>query len=310
MSELSSPVPQGGNNEAHANEIQSIIVKALSGFYYVRAGEETIVCRARGKFRHLNITPLVGDQVLVLRQLDGSGVLTQILPRRNEFQRPAVSNIDQMVMIASGTTPVTAPFLIDRVLSIAQDRDCEPVVCINKWDLAPEESLYRIYSEAGFQTIPVSAKTGFGVEELRSCLKGKVSAFTGNSGVGKTSLLNALDPSYQLRIGQVSEKLGRGRHTTRHIEIFELPEGGLIADTPGYSAFDAEKMALCEASQLARTFREFIPYLGQCRFLDCAHVKETDCAVLQAVQEEKIAESRHSSYVRLYEQAKERKAWK
>lgn len=291
-------------------EAEGVIRKALSGFYYVHVDGEEVVCRARGKFRHLHITPLVGDQVRILRQADGSGVLTEILPRRNEFQRPAVSNIDQMVMIASGATPVTTPFLIDRVISIAEDRGCEPVICFNKWDLAQAEELYRLYCDAGFSTIRVSAKTGLGIEELSACLRGKLSAFTGNSGVGKTSLLNALDPSYQLRIGQVSEKLGRGRHTTRHIEIFALSDGSLIADTPGYSAFDAEKLSLGEASQLQHSFREFAPYLGDCRFLDCAHVKEAGCAVLQAVQEGKIAKSRHSSYVRLYEQAKERKSWK
>ena len=219
---------------------EGVIRKALSGFYYVQVGKEEVTCRARGKFRHQKITPLVGDRVAITRQPDGSGSLDEILPRRSAFQRPAVANIDQLVIIASGAIPVSDPFLLDRIISLAEAKGCQPILCVNKWDLVPAQELLDIYRTAGIPALPVSAVTGQGIEELRSLLAGKISAFTGNSGVGKSSILNALDPAFALATGQISEKLGRGRHTTRHVELFPVA-GGLIADTPGFSAFDQEK---------------------------------------------------------------------
>lgn len=288
---------------------EGVIRKALSGFYYVQVGKEEVTCRARGKFRHQKITPLVGDRVAITRQPDGSGSLDEILPRRNAFQRPAVANIDQLVIIASGAIPVSDPFLLDRIISLAESKGCQPILCVNKWDLVPAQELLDIYRTAGIPALPVSAVTGQGIEELRGLLAGKISAFTGNSGVGKSSILNALDPAFALATGQISEKLGRGRHTTRHVELFPVA-GGLIADTPGFSAFDQEKGGeALDKETLAETFREFRPYLGQCRFVGCAHVKEKGCAVLEALAEGKISPSRHRSYVRLYELAKENKPW-
>ncbi|MBQ9852871.1 MAG: ribosome small subunit-dependent GTPase A [Ruminiclostridium sp.] len=287
---------------------EGTILKALSGFYYVQCGEELITTRARGKFRYKKITPLVGDRVAITVQEDGSGSLDEILPRRNFFQRPAVANIDQMVIICSGAIPVTDPFLVDRITALAESKDCEPIICINKWDLVQAEELYNIYTAAGFHTIKVSAETGLGIEELRGLLAGKVSAFTGNSGVGKSSILNALEPDFGIATGEISEKLGRGRHTTRHVELFAV-SGGLIADTPGFSAFDTDKGEIREKEVLQHTFREFKPYLDQCRFIGCAHVKEKGCAVLAALKAGDIQPSRHRSYVRLYELAKENKPW-
>ena len=289
---------------------EGTILKALSGFYYVQCGpgQAPVTCRARGKFRYKKITPLVGDRAAITVQPDGTGSLDALLPRRNAFQRPAVANIDQLVVIASGAIPVTDPFLVDRIIALAETKQCEPVICINKWDLVQAEELYEIYTAAGFHTLKVSAATGQGIEELRGLLAGKVSAFTGNSGVGKSSILNALEPDFALATGEISEKLGRGRHTTRHVELFPV-SGGLIADTPGFSAFDTDKGDIREKEQLQYAFREFRPYLDQCRFIGCAHVKEKGCAVLEAVKEGKISPSRHRSYVRLYELAKENKPW-
>lgn len=288
---------------------EGVIRKALSGFYYVQAGEEEVTCRARGKFRHQKRTPLVGDRVCFTRQSDGSGSLDEILPRRNAFQRPAVANIDQLVIIASGAIPVSDPYLLDRIISLAESKACQPILCVNKWDLVPAQDLLDIYQKAGIPALAVSAATGQGIEDLRALLAGKISAFTGNSGVGKSSILNALDPAFGLATGEISEKLGRGRHTTRHVELFPVA-GGLIADTPGFSAFDQEKGGqVLDKETLAETFREFRPYLGQCRFVGCAHVKEKGCAVLEALAEGKISPSRHRSYVRLYELAKENKPW-
>ena len=291
-------------------DMEGIILKALSGFYYVDDGHGKLVaCRGRGKFRHQKVTPLVGDRV-EFTQLEGeSGILDAILPRKNEFQRPAVANIDQLVVVASGAIPVTDPFLIDRVVSIAEGRDCESVIVLNKCDLDGADILYDTYTKAGFLTLRVSAETGEGIQELSAAIAGKVSAFTGNSGVGKSSILNALQPDFRIQVGAVSDKLGRGRHTTRHVELFRLDNGAIVADTPGFSSFDTEEMELRRPEELQYTFREFVPYLDQCRFTGCAHVKEKGCAVLAAVKAGEIPASRHASYIRLYQQAKEVPEW-
>ena len=285
------------------------IIKALSGFYYVDDGRQVTPCRGRGKLRHGKVTPLVGDRVEFTPLPDGQGALEAVLPRKNRFHRPAVANIDQLVIIASQATPVTDPFLIDRVTAIAQGNGCESIICVNKCDLVSGADLASIYRCAGFPTLQVSAETGEGLEQLRALIAGKVSAFTGNSGVGKSSILNALEPGIALETGAVSEKLGRGRHTTRHVELIRLSCGALVADTPGFSSFELDREELCRKEELAGRFPEFAPYLGGCQFQDCAHIKEKGCAVRQAVREGKIPKSRHDSYIRLYEQARQIPDW-
>lgn len=282
---------------------QGIILKALSGFYYVFSDGVMYTCRARGKLRHQKISPLVGDRVTITPLDSESGSLDEILPRTNEFQRPAVANINQMVIIVSQAIPVSDPFLIDRIITIAESRGCRCIVCINKCDLDDGHQLYDIYHSAGFPTVRISAQTGEGTEQLRELISGKVSAFTGNSGVGKSSILNVLSPQLHLKTGQVSDKLGRGRHTTRHVELVALDNDTLIADTPGFSSFDTDRMELCRKGELQHYFREFSTYLDKCRFQDCQHVKEKGCAVLQAVAQGDIHPSRHASYLRLFEQA-------
>ena len=289
---------------------EGVILKALSGFYYVSTGEGPLTaCRARGKFRHRRVTPLVGDRVRITVLDDGSGMVDELLPRRNAFDRPAVANIDQLVIVASGAIPVTDPFLIDRVASIAEARACEPVICLNKCDLDRADGLYELYRAAGFATLRLSAATGEGIGALKALLSGKISAFTGNSGVGKSSILNALQPDLALQVGEVSERLGRGRHTTRHVELLRLDGGALVADTPGFSSFELERGELGKKEALAATFREFRPCLEECRFVGCSHTKEKGCAVLAAVAEGRISKSRHASYVRLYEQARLHRDW-
>ena len=285
------------------------IVKALSGFYYVDTGREGVIaCRARGKFRHQGVSPLVGDWVTLTPTQPGQGMVDAIAPRKNEFTRPAVANLDQLIIVASGAVPVTDPFLIDRMITIAEAKGCQSVVCLNKSDLDRAEELYQIYRQAGIPVLRVSAEQGDGLETLREFLPEKVSAFTGNSGVGKSSILNALDPALGLQVSEVSEKLGRGRHTTRHVELFSLC-GGYAVDTPGFSSFDVDQMEHIQAEDLAETFREFRPHLGQCRFVGCTHTREKGCAVLAALRAGEIAPSRHASYVRLYQQAREIKPW-
>ena len=285
------------------------IQKALSGFYYVDTGSEILTCRARGKFRKEGISPLVGDKVEVRELGNGEGVVDKILPRRNFFTRPAVANIDQLVIIASAAIPRTDPFLIDRVAAIAALKGCETVVLLNKCDLDRADELYGIYHAAGFQTLRVSAETGEGMEELKAVIKGNLSAFTGNSGVGKSSILNALDPDFRLKVGEISDALGRGRHTTRPVELYRLSVGAEVMDSPGFSSFETEELNLELKHHLPETFREFEPYLNDCRFVGCSHTKEKGCAVLDALKQGKIQKCRHESYLRLYEELKPLRDW-
>lgn len=284
-------------------------MKALSGFYYVDTGDgRTVTCKGRGKLRHQKMTPLVGDRVEITCNEDMTGTVDAVLPRINQFRRPMVANIQQMVIIASGAIPVTDPFLIDRMITIAESKQSTPIICFNKCDLERADDLAKVYADAGFETLQVSAETGEGIDELCAAISGKVSAFTGNSGVGKSSILNALHPELSLQVGEVSEKLGRGRHTTRHVELVRIGDA-LVADTPGFSSFDVEEMELIPKEELGKTFREFESYLDSCRFIGCAHGKEKGCAVREAVEAGQIARSRYQSYLRLYEQAKQIPSW-
>lgn len=281
--------------------MEGTIIRALSGFYDVACGEDRVIrCRARGKFRLDGTSPLVGDRVRLDAVSEQTGVVAQLLPRKNFFIRPAIANLDLLVILCANVNPVTDPFLIDRVAAIAANGGCEVLVCINKADLDPGDRLYEIYSLSGCRVLRTSAATGQGLEELRRMISGKTSAFTGNSGVGKSSVLNALAPELQIPVGEVSEKLGRGRHTTRHVELYRLDDSSFIADTPGFASFDVERMPGMYKERLQDCFPEFRPYLGQCRFQDCAHLQEPGCAVLEAVAQGKIHPSRHESYARLY----------
>ena len=288
---------------------EGIIVKALSGFYYVAAADGIIECKARGRFRLDGSSPLVGDRVLCSVDSGGKGRIDRVLDRRNRFIRPAVANIDTLVFIAANANPVTDPFLIDRLSVVAAEAGCELVVCVNKTDLDPGDALCAIYTKAGFPVVRTSAETGDGIEELRALLAGKVCAFTGNSGVGKSSLLNVLLPGAGIRTGEVSEKLGRGRHTTRHVELYHLGQGTYIADTPGFASLDLAMTGQIRKEQLQYDFPDFEPYLGSCRFRDCAHLREPGCAVTAAVEAGEIAGSRYRSYARLYELSAKQNFW-
>ena len=284
------------------------ILRSLSGFYDVQTQEGLITCRARGILRREGNSPLTGDLVEITVE-KGKGMVEKILPRKNHFIRPAVANVDALVIFAANVNPVTEPFLIDRVAAIAGDQNVQAVLCVNKCDLDPAMDLVRIYEHAGFPVICTSAETGEGVEDLRALLEGKLTAFTGNSGVGKSSILNRLAPELKLETGEVSEKLGRGRHTTRHVELYRLGENTYVADTPGFSSFDTDQMELILKENLQYAFPDFGSYLGKCRFDDCSHRREPDCAVRAAVEAGEIERSRYESYLKLYEKSSQIKAW-
>ena len=286
-----------------------VISKALSGFYYVSYEGGLLECKARGRFRLDGTSPLVGDRVQCSLDQHGKGRIDKVEPRRNWFIRPAVANIDAMVFVAANTNPVTDPFLVDRVSVIAADADCQLILCINKADIDPGDQLYCTFTAAGFPVVRTSAETGQGMEELRAAIDGKICAFTGNSGVGKSSILNKLLPGAAIPTGAVSEKLGRGKHTTRHVELYSLGGGTYVVDTPGFASFDVEMMNPIPKEQLQYDFIDFEPYLGRCRFNDCAHLKEPGCAVTQALDQGKLMPSRYRSYVRLYELSAQHKSW-
>ena len=283
------------------------IIKSLSGFYDVQTENKVVTCRARGNMRRTGMSPLVGDIVDISVE-KGKGMVEKIHPRKNCFVRPAVANLDLLVVFAANVNPVTEPFLIDRVAAIAGDQEVPVCICVNKCDMDPGSDLASIYRQAGYTVIQTSAETGLGVEELRQELEGKFAAFTGNSGVGKSSILNALDPELRLPVGEVSEKLGRGRHTTRHVQLYAIG-GALIADTPGFSSFDTDQMEVILKENLQYAFPEFGRYLGRCQFRDCSHRKEPGCAVTTALAEGEIGKSRYESYLKLYEKAMQINEW-
>ena len=286
---------------------EGVIFKALSGFYYVLSGTETYSCRARGLFRLQNNSPLVGDCVEFVVTEPKNGYITAIKPRKNSFIRPAIANLDKLVIIASQAIPTTDPFLIDRMTAISHKKNCMAIVCINKCDLDSADSLYDIYKSTGLPTIKTSAETGEGLQELLDVIRGGICAFTGNSGVGKSSILNRLNADCNIAVGEISVKLGRGRHTTRHIELFRPADDIVVADTPGFSSFDTDQ--LNEKEEIAHLFSDFAEFIGDCRFLDCAHINEPGCAVLDALRGGSIQKTRHNSYVRLYNQALKHKKW-
>ena len=284
------------------------ILRSMSGEFDVQTDRGVIICRGRGKLRRGADIPLAGDMVQITVER-GRGMIEQILPRKNHFVRPAVANVDILVVFAANVNPVTKPFLIDRVAAIAGDQEVPVCICVNKCDLDPAQDLAQIYRNAGFTVIQTSAETGDGVEELGALLKGKFAAFTGNSGVGKSSILNRLAPELGLKTGEVSEKLGRGRHTTRHVALYRLDEETYVADTPGFSSFDTDQMDVILKENLQFAFPDFGPYIGACQFHDCSHRKEPGCAVRAALENGALEPTRYDSYLRLYEKSSQYNEW-
>lgn len=286
------------------------IIKGIGGFYYVKTTDGLIECRARGRFRKDGEKPIIGDMVRVKRTAEDEtkGSVEEIMPRKNSFIRPPVANIDQMVITMAASNPEPNLLLIDRLAVEAEAAGVKPVICVNKLDLDGKkaEHIQEIYEKAGYSVLLISAKEAVGIAELEVVLKDKITAFAGNSGVGKSSLINRLCETFALETGNVSEKTQRGRHTTRHTELLELPFGGFVFDTPGFSSYETEGLV---PEELAGLFPEIKQAEGGCRFAGCAHVAEPRCMVKNALQEGRIAPERYENYCILYAEAKNNKMW-
>jgi len=286
------------------NAQKGIIIKSIGGLYLVESPSGLFECKARGVFRNQGLTPYIGDDVIF-----EDGVINELLPRRNEIIRPPIANLDQIILIVSTCKPVPNILLMDKFIAISEYKGIKPIVMVTKIDLASFEQIFDIYKRVGVETFVVDYNNDESIQEIKQTLKGKISVFTGNSGVGKSTLMNAIDSTLSIPTGEISEKLGRGRHTTRHAELYKLKDGGYIADTPGFSTFETNKYDIIKKEELSSCFVEFREYMDDCKFKDCSHTKEKGCAVIEAVNNGDIAESRHKSYCYMYEEAKQIKEW-
>lgn len=281
---------------------QGRIMKGIGGFYYVDTADGVLECRARGIFRKEKITPLVGDMVeITVDEGTGTGAVDSILPRRNELLRPPVANVTQMAVVTAAANPRPNLYLLDKLIAAAEYAKLEPLICWNKTDLEADRELAEIYRKAGFWTLCLSAETGENISVLKAKLKDQITVFAGNSGVGKSSLLNRIYEREAFATGVVSQRVERGKHTTRHCELVALPGGGYVIDTPGFGSLD---LTLLNIEDCAALFREFSPYIVQCRFRDCSHTVEKGCGVRKALEKGEIAPSRHESYCRLVQEIK------
>lgn len=288
--------------------MEGLIVKALSGFYYVEAGDRVYECRARGVFRKRKISPAVGDRVKIAVISDDTAQVEEILPRKNYLIRPPLANLDRLFIVSSAVQPSPNTFVIDKICAVAVSKDIEPVLIFTKTDLESADELAEIYRKSGFRAFTYSTDDDTARGEIMSLLSGKVSAFTGNTGVGKSTLLNSLIPGIDAETGDISRKLGRGRHTTRYSCLYNV-SGGYVADTPGFSTVDIERYEIIKKDEIAGCFPDISKYSGDCQFKDCMHICEKGCAVLSALGEGKIMPSRHKSYVQMYSEVKDLKDW-
>lgn len=286
------------------------IIKGIGGFYYVDSGDEIYECKARGSFRKQGITPLVGDEVYFSIFDNSENAIEEILPRKNELVRPPLANLDTLFIVSSLTDPKINTTVLDNLIAVAEYKEIEPIIVFTKIDLDDSGEKYKsIYENAGFKTVLCNNSDSTGSDEIKELLRGKCSAFTGNTGVGKSSLLNNIFPQLNLLTGETSKKLGRGKHTTRHCELFKV-DGGYIADTPGFSSLDFQRCERILKDELPHCFREFEEHLPYCKFTSCTHTCDKGCAVVKAVDEGKIEKSRHDSYVSMYNEVKDVKEWK
>jgi len=289
---------------------RGIIKKAIAGFYYVIADGDCIECKARGIFRNRNQSPLVGDIVEIEIDENGKGVIKDIEQRKNEFLRPPIANIDRLFIVVSTCEPSPSLLVIDKLIAVCEYKDIEPIIIITKIDLKKSSELHQIYTKAGFIVINLSNTENDNFDEVKEQLKGFISAFAGNTGVGKSSLLNNLYPSLGLETSGISKKLGRGKHTTRHVELYPIDDvGGYVADTPGFGSMEVSRYDIIYKDKLQYCFMDFEPYISKCKYTGCSHTTEQGCAVLKALEEGKIQQTRFNSYIEMYNDAKSLKEW-
>lgn len=290
-------------------KIDGIIIKGIGGFYYVEAADGIIYeCKARGVFRKEKITPLAGDKVEISVDENNKNSIEKIYERRNMFKRPPIANVDKLVIVSSVCDPRPNLLIIDRLSAVAVYKNVEPIIVFTKNDLQSADEYIEIYKNAGFKTFAVSNETGEGIGEIKAVIENGVCVFTGNSGVGKSSLINRMYPDFALETGEISKKLGRGRHTTRHVELLKI-NNGYIADTPGFSSLDFETNDLIKKDELAFCFPDFSDYIDSCKFSTCAHVNDKGCRLIEAVNNGDVMRSRHESYVTMYNEVKDIKDW-
>lgn len=287
---------------------EGFIIKGIGGFYYVETAEGIFECKARGVFRKSGLKPLAGDKVTVSINDKAENTIEKIHERKSLLERPPVANVDKLFILSSVCEPKPVLLLIDRLTAIATVKNIEPIVVFTKTDLDDASEYIKIYKKSGIKAYAVSCISGDGIDDIRNELKGCISAFCGNSGVGKSSLLNTIDDSLSLKTGEISDKLGRGRHTTRHSEMIKISDG-YVADTPGFSSFDIDENELILKDDLPYSFKEFEQYIGQCKFTSCLHIKDKGCRILEAVENGDIPVSRHESYCIMMEEAKNIKEW-
>lgn len=286
-----------------------IITKAIGGLYFVETPDGVFECSARGIFRKKNITPSCGDKVKIESDDNKNYVISEIFERKNYLVRPPLANLDQIIFVVSTCEPTPNLLLLDKFIAICEYKKIKPIIVITKIDLKTFNEIVEIYQSAGITVYNVNNITGEGCDKVLAELYGKVSAFTGNSGVGKSTLLNNILPELNLETNEISKKLGRGKHTTRHVQLYKLDKGGYVADTPGFSTLETQKYDIISKEELASCFVEFNDYVDDCRFQDCSHTKEKGCAVIEAVNNGLIKKSRHESYLEMYEEAKQIKEW-
>lgn len=287
-------------------KLQGKIIKGIGGFYYVESADAVYECKARGAFRKNRITPLVGDFVTISVNTNAENTIDEIHARKNFLNRPPVSNIDNLVIVISTTEPKPNFLVADRIIANAEYKGIEPIIAISKGDIAPVNAIKDVYDKSGISLISLNENGA--IDELKALMKDKTTAFTGNSGVGKSTLLNRIDPSLNLSTAPISQKLGRGRHTTRQAELFKVC-GGFVVDTPGFSSFEFDKNELIPKDELAYCFREFRDYIGLCKFSTCSHMGDKGCKIGEAVADGKIGEIRYNDYISLYKAAKEINEW-
>ena len=286
----------------------NIVLKSIGGFYYIKNADGTVIeCKAKGKFRKLALSPLAGD-IVETEFEQGTNVITKIHPRKNQFVRPPFANLDLLIMVVATVEPNPNYFVIDKMCAIAQHKNVEVAIAITKADLAQCEEIKEIYTKAGYKVFVTGEGQTDQLDLLKAEMQGKICAFAGNSGVGKSTLLNRLFPHLELETNAISQKLGRGKHTTRQVEIFDMGDC-MVADTPGFSSIELDRDNFISKYDLPHAFVEFDQYLDQCKFADCSHTSEIGCRIKQAVEDGEISQSRYESYTAMYDKQKNVKDW-